>query len=146
MGSPGPLSTRGLLQVEDHMDAHVSPLPAPPRKPEERRADAWGHPLSSGGWGALGRAAWGQGGQEIPSQEGCSLCGPPPASSTFSAVVKDKADGKKGAQQVLGDIRDGLRDTQLPPNLVSLGDKHLLPHEREHEINGVLCKLRGVSF
>ena len=142
MGSPGPLSTRGLLQVEDHMDAHVSP----PRKPEERRADAWGHPLSSGGWGALGRAVWGQGGQEIPSQEGCSLCGPPPASSTFSAVVKDKADGKKAAQRVLGDIRDGLRDTQLPPNLVSLGDKHLLPHEREHEINGVLFKLRGVSF
>lgn len=92
-------------------------------------------------------AAWGQGGQEIPSQEGCSLCRPPPASPMFSAAVKDKADGKKEAtQRVLGDIRDGLRDTQLPPNLVSLGDKHLLPREREHEIAGVLCKLCGISF
>lgn len=35
-------------------------------------------------------------------------CGGP----TFSTAVKDKADGKKKATQwVLGDIRDGLKDT-----------------------------------
>ena len=76
MGSPGPLSTRGLLQVEDHMDAHVSPLPAPPRKPEERRADAWGHPLSSGGWVHWGGQRGGRAGRKSPLRKDAHCVGP----------------------------------------------------------------------
>ena len=146
MGSPSPHSTRGLLQGEHRMDTHVAPLPAPPGKPEERRADMWGHPLSSGGWGRMGRAAWGQSGQEIPSQEGCSLCGPhPPAPCSAPPPVKDKAGERRRLPS--GCCLWPQPHRHLAPSQLCVPrGQASLPHEREHGIEGVLCKLHGVSF